>query len=208
MSQVVLSPIEIAERTGYITQYPVAASTNVYTGTIGALNSAGYLTYAQDVAGGLIVAGRIESDGLNGSGSNGAVQVNCRRGVFKYNNSSRSSAAYALGIADVGSICYVEDEQTVQNAAGSTYKVKAGRVVAIAADGGVWVDMRITGVCDIALSQNSITDSSTGTAAAPVAGVRTIAAVTSVGTAANAIADLAAELNLVKADLAALKNAL
>ncbi len=65
-------------------------------------------------------------------------------------------------------------------------------------------------------TQNSITDSSGGTAATPSAGVRTIAAVTAASTdtsaarlttTANAIADLAAELNLVKADIAALNAA-
>jgi hypothetical protein len=66
-------------------------------------------------------------------------------------------------------------------------------------------------------TQNSITDNSGGTAATPSAGVRTVAAVVAANTdtsaaalvsTKNAIADLAAELNLVKADVAAIKTAL
>jgi hypothetical protein len=57
-------------------------------------------------------------------------------------------------------------------------------------------------------TQSTIADNSTGTPAAPVSGVRTIAAVTSYATAANAVADIAAELNLIHADIAAIKNLL
>lgn len=205
MSQAVTSPISTDERSGQTVQYPVAANTNLYTGGIGAINSSGNATFAQDAAG-LIVGGRIEADALNGSGSAGAVSVNLKRSVFRLLNSTRSAGEYALTQAMVGQACYIEDDQTVQAEAGSTHKVKAGIFLGIDANNSayVWVDMRFSGSvgATIPQTQNSITDDSTGTAAAPSGGVRTIAAVSSVGTAANAVADIAAELNLIRADIA------
>ena len=134
-------------------------------------------------------------------------------------NSSRSDAEYALAATNLGQLCYVENEQTVQVLAGSLHKVIAGVFLGIDTDGKVWVDTRIAlyesaEAAEFTQTQNSLTDSSGGTAAAPSAGVRTIAAVVAattdtsaakLTTTQNAISDLAAELNLVKADIAALK---
>lgn len=214
MPQVVLASIDTPLREGEFLYIPVAASIKLYAGTLIAINtSTGLATYATDAAG-LQVIGRAEYDLDNTADSvGGALSIKVRRGVFKYANSSRSAAAYALVAANIGEICYVENEQTVQVAAGSSHNVVAGVFLGIDTDGNVWVDTR-TAMYESAESQaftptqNSITDSSTGTAAAPVAGVRTIAAVSSVGTAANAIADIAAELNLIKADIAAIKGLL
>lgn len=58
-------------------------------------------------------------------------------------------------------------------------------------------------VSDLAATQNTLVNT-TGTAATPSAGTRTLATISDTATAANAIAGLAAELNLVKADIAAL----
>ena len=55
----------------------------------------------------------------------------------------------------------------------------------------------------LAQTQNTLTNT-TGTAATPSGGGRTLATISDTATAANAIAGLAAELNLVKADIAAL----
>ena len=217
MSQVVTAPILTDERSGQTVQAPVEASTNLYAGTIGALNAAGNATFAQDIAGGLVAVGRCETDALNSSGAAGALSVNLKRGVFKLKNSSRSGAAYALAAADVGDICFVEDEQTVQKSTGSTYKVKAGIFLGLDPDdGGAWVDMRLSGVLGdlLTATQNTLAGNTGGTAATPSAGTRTIATIvggstdaTAAGlqTTQNAIADLVAELNAVKADIAAIK---
>lgn len=58
-------------------------------------------------------------------------------------------------------------------------------------------------VSALAATQNTLVNT-TGTAATPSGGTRTLTTISNTATAANAIADLAAELNLVKADLAAL----
>lgn len=58
-------------------------------------------------------------------------------------------------------------------------------------------------VTALAATQNTLVNT-TGTAATPSAGTRTLATISDTATAANAIAGLAAEMNLVKADLAAM----
>lgn len=218
MSQVVTTPIDISERSGQTVSVPVAASTKLFIGTIGARDSSGNATFAQDIAGGLVVLGRIEEDADNSAGLAGDVDVRILRSVFKYKNSTRTAGAYALSKADVGDICYVEDEQTVQKASGSTYKVKAGIFLGLdPVDGGAWVDMRHSGDAGITLTQDSITDNSGGTPATPTAGAVTIAIINGGTTdtsaakktdTANAIATIIAELNKVKADLAAIKAAI
>jgi hypothetical protein len=207
MAQIVLAPIDTPEREGQKLYLPVAANTHLYPGTLIALSGDQFATYAQDVAG-LKVIGRCEFDVDNSAdNSGGALSVTVKKGCFQFQNSTRSAGAYALTADNIGQLVYVENEQTVQLAAGSTNKIVAGLFIGFDPDTGLpYIDTRRASVSDqFTPSQNSITDDSTGTAAAPVAGVRTIAAVTSYATAANAIADLAAELNLVKADIAAIK---
>lgn len=121
-------------RAGEIRQYPVAASTTIYAGTMVALNSSGYAIPAADTAG-LLVIGRAEEYVDNAAGSAGDLTVNCRKGVFRYAN---SGSAAVDAVADVGKFAFVEDDQTVAET--STHSVKAGIVVDID-DDGVWVDM-------------------------------------------------------------------
>jgi hypothetical protein len=136
MAQVVLAPIDTPERAGQKLNLPVIASTRLYPGTLLAL-SGGFATYAQDAAG-LEVVGRAEQDVDNTADSvGGALSIDVKRGVFMYQNSSRSSAAYALAAANVGQLCYIEDEQTVQVVAGSAHKVIAGIFLGLDPDTGM-----------------------------------------------------------------------
>jgi hypothetical protein len=213
MSQSVLQSIDTPERAGEFLYLPVAALASLYAGTLIALNSSGFATYATDAAN-LEVVGRAEYDVNNSAdATGGALSIKVRRGVFKYRNSSRSSAAYALAAGNVGQICYVENEQTVQIAAGSSHKIIAGVFLGLDTDGEAWVDTRLA-LYETAESlaftptQDSITDDSTGTAPTPSGGVMTIAAISSVATAANAVSGLIVELNKIKADIAAIKTVL
>jgi hypothetical protein len=66
--------------------------------------------------------------------------VRVRQGTFKVGN---GAAADALAIADVGSLCYAADDQTVAKTAGANLPV-AGTVIQVDAD-GVWVQMYLEG---------------------------------------------------------------
>lgn len=135
--------IDTPERDGrFMRNLPIAASTKLYVGTLAAANASGDIVSASDATG-LTVLGRVESnpDGTSGDydnsgGSAGDVKCVLKRSVFKFTNSTGD----ALTKAEVGKVCFVEDNQTV-NKSGGTYKIKAGRVIDIDADGGIWVDV-------------------------------------------------------------------
>jgi hypothetical protein len=66
-----------------------------------------------------------------------SLQVVVRTGVFKWTN---GTSADAITQADVGQDCYAIDDQTVGRVP-STGRPRAGKVVLIDADGGIWVSM-------------------------------------------------------------------
>ena len=202
-----------------LSDLPIEANTNVYVGSIAALNAAGNLVPASDAAA-LHVLGcfrgttrtidpnLVGSDAINNPGLAGAITGNVKRGIFRWLNSVDHPVTKAM----IGQPAFVESDQAV-NFTGGAHFVMAGLIVDVDSQ-GVWVDTRRLG-SQIGLytpTQNSLTDNGGGAAAAPVAGVRTIAAITHATNAGsadyaptqNAISDLAAELNLVKSDLAAL----
>lgn len=119
---------------GEIVQYPVAAATTIYAGTIICLDASGNAKPAANTAG-LRVIGRAEDDVDNSAGAAGDLKVNIRREIFRWNN----SATNVLAAADKGKLCYVEDDNTVGST--GTNKVIAGRVHDVDTD-GVWVDVR------------------------------------------------------------------
>lgn len=223
MSQTVTSNLDTTERAGQVVNLPIAASVHIYAGTLLAIvTSSGFVTFAGDDAG-KVVVGRAEQEVDNSlDGAGGALSVPVKRGTFLFQNSSRSSGAYALTADNVGQLCYVENEQTVQVIAGSTNKIVAGVFLGIDPTTLYAVVDTTMGMASgaaegLALTQNAITDNSGGTAATPSAGNRTIAVIAAASTdtsaaqkvaTANAIAGLIAELALVKADLAALKSAI
>jgi hypothetical protein len=138
----VTTPINTDERAGITINLPIEAGVHILPGVIVAKNPAGNVIYATDAAG-LEVIGRAEGDVDNTAGGAGALSVDVKRGVFKWVNSTRNSAAYALTPQNLGQICYVENEQTLCVAAGSQYLVKAGIFLGIDPnDGGAWVDTR------------------------------------------------------------------
>ena len=66
----------------------------------------------------------------------GALGVPIDMGVFKWEN---STAGDTIAQANVGAVCYAVDDQTVALTDGSTSRSIAGQIVAVDADGGVWV---------------------------------------------------------------------
>jgi hypothetical protein len=116
-------------------QFPVAASVNIYAGALVALTSAGYATKGQ-TATGLKGVGVAQAPADNTAGADGAIGVKVRRGCFRFAN---STAADALGVADVGNDCYMVDDQTVAKTSASNTRSVAGKVRDVDSS-GVWVE--------------------------------------------------------------------
>jgi hypothetical protein len=120
---------------GQLVPVAVAASTKIEAGKMVGINSAGYAVEAADTAG-IKVLGVAEETVDNSSGSNGDLVVRIRTNkVFKFKN----SATNAVDVADVGTLVFVEDDETVADVTGTNGLV-AGRCIEVAAD-GVWVEI-------------------------------------------------------------------
>lgn len=115
---------------------PVAASTEIFQGSMVAINLSGYLVPASaDPT--LRVLGRAEEYVDNSTGSAGDKTCKVKRGIFGWVN---SATTLAVSDAHVGRIAYAVDDQTVaiRNPLGA-YPV-AGRVYDVDADGSVFIE--------------------------------------------------------------------
>jgi hypothetical protein len=130
-----ITPINTPEKQGrFMEGLVVAVANTVYAGTLGALSVTGTVVPAADVAG-LIVAGRVETLALKDTFIAGDL-ILIKRGTFKYNN----SIINPIGIAQIGTLAFVENDNTV--ASTTVNKVKAGKVVGVDPD-GVWIDTMV-----------------------------------------------------------------
>lgn len=113
----------------------MAATTTIEAGKMVAINGSGYAVEGAD-ASGLVVIGVADEQVDNSAGADGAKRIRVYvGGMFKFNNSANN----AVDVADAGRLCFVEDDETVADAAG-TNGIVAGRVVEVASD-GVWVQV-------------------------------------------------------------------
>jgi len=117
------------EMTG-LPAFPVAASTKIYKGSLVALN-AGYAVPAS-TATGLVALGRARDTVDNSAGLAGAKSVEVDPGTFRWANSSSTDE---ITQAEVGSDCYIVDDQTVAKTSGTNTRSVAGKVVAVDAIG-------------------------------------------------------------------------
>lgn len=123
------------QRTGETVAHPVAAATKIYAGALVVLNASGQAEPGTTALGKTAV-GRAEAQVDNTAGIAGAIQVEVRRGVFKYNN----FAADSINRQDIGKTCYVVDDETVGKTDATGTRSPAGKVVDV--DGnGVWVEI-------------------------------------------------------------------
>jgi hypothetical protein len=113
------------------------AAVKIWKGSLVAVNATGYATPAATTAG-LVVLGRAEDTVDNSAGAAGDLNINVRRGVFRFTNSSSTGA---LTQADVGKVCYVVDDVTVSRLDAGTRPI-AGKVIAVDSN-GVWVETGI-----------------------------------------------------------------
>lgn len=122
---------------GVLVSYGVAASQTIYAGALVALNVAGHAIPATDTAG-LKVVG-VAEETVRSSVSDGEDKVLVRRGaVTAFANAGGPNA---LTIADIGTDCYVADDQTVQDS-GATHDVKVGVLVQLD-DNNAWAHVGV-----------------------------------------------------------------
>lgn len=124
-------------RDGTQIEPPVAANARIYGGALVAITATG-LAVPGSTAVGLRSAGVAELRADNTGGADGAIRVRLNRLPHQFAN---STAADAITLADIGSDCYIVDDQTVAKTNGSGTRSRAGRVFDVDAD-GVWVDFR------------------------------------------------------------------
>ena len=110
------------ERVGETFDFPVKAATTCLQGGIG-------------VATTLIAVGCFTESATAVSAGDARVRV--KRGVFKFAN---SAAGDLIAQANVGADCYIVDDQTVALTNGTNTRSRAGKIVAVDAD-GVWVQV-------------------------------------------------------------------
>lgn len=120
---------------------PVAASTTIYAGTLVALDSNGRVVPVTGTTGLRAVGRACTRGGLdrwdNASGAAAAFDVEIEEGIFFWDN---SSAGEAIAQAQVGTICYGVDDQTVGKTGASGTLSVAGVVRYIDSSLGVAVE--------------------------------------------------------------------
>jgi len=114
--------------------YPVAADAVIHAGALAVLD-AGYAKPGTGATG-LLAAGRAEEAVDNTGGANGDRTVRVRRGVFRFANSAGDPVVQA----DIGSVCFIEDDETVAKTSNSGALSAAG-VIREIDSAGVWVSV-------------------------------------------------------------------
>lgn len=123
-------------RTAEDFEFPVAASTLIYAGSLVCINASSLATKGA-VATTLKAVGIATERADNSAGAAGAIRVKVRRGCFRFAN---SSAGDLIALADVGADCYIVDDQTVAKTNGGSTRSVAGKIRDVDAD-GVWVQI-------------------------------------------------------------------
>lgn len=121
-------------RTGELLELPAAAAKKFFAGALACLDAAGRATPGA-TATTLKGLGRVEAYADNSAGAAGALTVKIRMGCFRWANSASTDA---ITTAEIGTDCYVVDDQTVAKTSGTDTRSIAGKVVDVDAQ-GVWV---------------------------------------------------------------------
>ena len=110
----------------------LGANQAIFAGAILMRNASGHLIKGA-TATGSFGAGRAETP--NTSTTVGVTAQTFREGAFRYAN---SAAGDLIATADIGTVCYIVDDQTVAKTSGTSTRSPAGAVVDVDAN-GVWV---------------------------------------------------------------------
>jgi hypothetical protein len=123
-----------AYRDGIEVEYPVAAATKIYAGSLVCVDGNGFAVPAADSSGYRFVGAAMEQVD-NGSGANGEKVVRVRRtGVFEFDAASITQAM-------VGNAMYAVDDHTFDDATGPTNDVKVGVLVKYVSATQGWIDI-------------------------------------------------------------------
>lgn len=117
-------------------QFNALAATLYYGGALAMIDSNGRVRVGA-TATGMRGIGRVAQAVDNSAGANDAKTVDVDTGIFRWGNSASGDA---IAKADIGSTCYIVDDQTVAKTDGSSSRSPAGQVVDVDAQ-GVWVQM-------------------------------------------------------------------
>ena len=123
-------------RTAEDFEFPVAAATLIYAGSLVCINASSLATKGA-VATTLKTVGIATERADNSAGAAGAIRVKVRRGCFRFTN---SAAADLIALADIGADCFIVDDQTVAKTNGGATRSIAGKIRDVDAD-GVWVQI-------------------------------------------------------------------
>jgi hypothetical protein len=125
------------ERSNNLFNFPVAASTKIYQGSLVCINSSG-LAVPAATSTTLKCVGRAEQLADNSAGLASAITIQVKRGCFKFAN---SAAADLIALKDIGSNAYLVDDQTVALTNGTNSRSVAGIIRDVDSDGGVWIEI-------------------------------------------------------------------
>jgi hypothetical protein len=117
--------------------FPMGAAKKVYLGGIVVLASAGNAE-AGSTATGKVAVGRAAETVDNSAGSAGDLGVEVEIGTFQYAN---SASADLITTAQIGSNCYIVDDQTVAKTDASGTRSVGGVIFDVDAN-GVWVTFK------------------------------------------------------------------
>lgn len=120
------------ERIGADRVGKLGANQAIFAGAILMRNASGHLIEGATATGSFGV-GRAEAAGA--STTAGVTDQPYRPGVFRYVNSASGDL---IAIADIGTVCYIVDDQTVAKTSGTNTRSPAGIVEDVDAQ-GVWV---------------------------------------------------------------------
>lgn len=120
------------ERDGVSFEFDVAAATEIFEGSLVALDASGNAVPMPEAAG-KIAAGRCE-EYVDNPGNAGDEKVKVKSGVFRFEN---SAGVDEITKAQIGDSCFGVDDQTVAKTVGGGRSI-AGYIVDVD-DDGVWV---------------------------------------------------------------------
>jgi hypothetical protein len=118
-------------REGIEIEYPVAANTKIYAGSLVCISAAGYAVPAADTSGYRFAGVALEQ--VDNSAGGKSVRVR-RAGVFEFD-------AVSITQDMVGAAMFAADDHTFDDAAGPTNDIKVGLLVKYVSATKGWIDI-------------------------------------------------------------------